>query len=142
MEKREIKSIDGAMANGMGQIKFPCSESKMPNGGTRAYITKWVFGVKRRASKTARHCYFGTLYKGKNYKIHRLVCEAFHGPPPFPRAVVIHIDEDGLNNRPENLKWGTQKENLNMPGFLKYCRSRTGGNSPSTKGIKRKRGEI
>jgi len=45
-------------------------------------------------------------------KVHQLVCEAFHGPKPFEKAVVIHIDEDAHNNRPENLMWGTQKENL------------------------------
>lgn len=50
-------------------------------------------------------------------KAHQLVCEAFHGPKPSPEAVVIHLDENALNNRPENLKWGTQKENLNMPKF-------------------------
>jgi len=68
-----------------------------------------------------------------NMKVHRLVCEAFHGPAPFRNAVVIHLDEVGVNNRPENLKWGTQKENLNMPGFKAYCRSRTGENSPRAK---------
>jgi hypothetical protein len=66
-------------------------------------------------------------------KVHRLVCEAFHGPPPFEKAVVIHIDENALNNRPENLRWGTQKENMNMPGFVAYCKSRTGDNSPTKK---------
>lgn len=75
---------------------------------------------------------FGTM------KVHRLVCEAFHGPAPFERAVVLHLDENALNNRPENLQWGTQKENLNMPKFVEYCKSRTGENSPVTKGIKRK----
>ena len=66
-------------------------------------------------------------------KVHQLVCDAFHGPKPFDGAVVIHINEDGLDNRAENLKWGTQKENLNMPKFLEYCRSRTGSNSPTAK---------
>lgn len=56
-------------------------------------------------------------------KVHQLVCEAFHGPKPFSRAVVIHKDENSLNNKPSNLTWGTQKENLNCPGFLAYCRS-------------------
>lgn len=62
--------------------------------------------------------------------MHQLVCEAFHGPKPFPRAVVIHADENALNNAPENLRWGTQKENLNAPGFKEYCRQRRGEFSP------------
>jgi len=57
-------------------------------------------------------------------KVHQLVREAFHGPKPFPNAVVIHVDESALNNQPENLKWGTQKENLNAPGFIAFCRER------------------
>lgn len=68
-----------------------------------------------------------------NIKIHRAVCEAFHGVAPFPRAVVIHLDDDATNNKPDNLRWGTQKENLNMPGFIAYCKSRTGENSPIIK---------
>ncbi len=74
-----------------------------------------------------------------NMKIHRLVCEAFHGPAPFDRAVVIHLDENALNNKPENLRWGTQKENLNMPGFIAYCKSRTGEKSPVLKSKNKKR---
>lgn len=59
-------------------------------------------------------------------KVHQLVCEAFHGAKPFPNAVVIHIDEDAHNNKAENLRWGTQKDNLNAAGFLEYCRNRRG----------------
>lgn len=136
MNVKPIPSIHGALANDLGQVKLPESRSKMPNGGERVYKTKWIFGVRRRASKTARHEYFGVMYRGKNYKIHRLVCEAFHGQPTNDRPVVIHIDEDATNNRPENLKWGTQKENLNMPSFIEYCRSRTGENSPTKKRLK------
>ena len=135
---KPIPSIPGALANSIGQIKWPEVQAEMPNGGYRAYKTKWISGTKRRASKTAKHYYFGIAYQGKNYKIHRLVCEAFHGPPPFARAVVIHLDENALNNSPDNLRWGTQKENLNMPKFVEYCRSRTGENAPTVKGLKKK----
>ena len=45
----------------------------------------------------------------------------------------LHIDENSANNRPENLKWGTQKENMNAPGYLAYCRSRVGDLSPVAK---------
>lgn len=71
-------------------------------------------------------------------KIHRLVCEAFNGPPPFKGAMAMHIDEDSRNNHPSNLKWGTCKENLNAPGFLAYCRSRTGIHNSRVKARLRK----
>lgn len=136
---KDVPSKPGIIANNLGQIKLPDREAMMPNGGVRKYITKPTFGSVRKAAKNARHSYYGMYakYYG-NLKVHRLVCEAFHGPPPFERAVVIHIDENALNNRPENLKWGTQKENLNMPGFIAYCKSRTGENSPFIKGRKKK----
>jgi hypothetical protein len=43
--------------------------------------------------------------------IHRLVAFAFHGKPA-PKQVVNHKDGDPLNNRPENLEWCSQKENV------------------------------
>lgn len=136
MIKKAIPSLKGAYANELGQIKLPEAKADMPKGGQRVYKTKWIYGVKRRASKTAMHEYLAVLYRGKNYKIHRLVCEAFHGPHPEGKPIVLHLNEDATDNRPENLRWGTQKENLNMPKFLEYCRSRTGENSPRAKGIK------
>lgn len=131
MITKPIPSIPGALANDEGLFKLPELLGKMPRGGgERIYKTSWSRGTVTKSSKTARHKYYGLVYKGRNYKVHRLICEAFHGPPPTPRSVVIHLDEDATNNRPENLRWGTQKENLNMPKFIEYCRSRTGENSP------------
>ena len=130
----KMPAIPNALARSDGMIKFPDTRAKMPHGGWREYKTKWIKGVETKASKTARHKHYGVLYRGKNYKIHRLICEAFHGSPPKGKNVVLHMDENVLNNRPENLKWGTQKENLNAPGFIDYCKRRTGENSPSTKG--------
>jgi hypothetical protein len=138
MEVKPIPSIPGAFANDLGQVKLPETVCEMPNGGNRVYRTKWIFGARKRASKNARREYFGVMYRGKNYKIHRLICEAFHGPASVDFPLVIHLDEDGTNNMPENLKWGTQKENLNMPGFIEYCQSRTGENSPVVKGRRKK----
>lgn len=71
---------------------------------------------------------------GKTHKVARLVCEAFHGPAPLDKPVCMHLDEQSHNNRPSNLAWGTQKQNLNAPGFLDHCRQRTGENNPFIKG--------
>jgi hypothetical protein len=46
-----------------------------------------------------------------NRLVHALVCERFHGPCPFPGAQVRHLDGNPLNNRAENLCWGTAAEN-------------------------------
>lgn len=89
----------------------------MPYGGTRVYG-----GQPWRGSWDKREERFVIQFKGRTYKVARLVCEAFKGPPPFPRAGTLHLDEDSRNNRPGNLKWGTQRENLNAPGFIEYCR--------------------
>jgi len=127
------------MASSLGRIKLPAKIGQMPYGGTRIYDPKPTFGNKTRASKTARHEYMNVCsYRFGNIKVHRVVCEAFHGPAPFPRAVVIHLDEDATNNRAENLRWGTQKENLNAPGFIAYCKARTGENNPFIKGRAKK----
>lgn len=43
--------------------------------------------------------------------VHRLVCMAFHGLPPFKTAQVRHLDGVPVNCKPSNLAWGTQVEN-------------------------------
>ena len=49
--------------------------------------------------------------KRKHYRVARLVCEAWHGPPPFSKAQAAHLDGNKLNNVPSNLAWTTNKEN-------------------------------
>ena len=43
--------------------------------------------------------------------VHRLGALTFLGPPPPGATVCRHFDGDPTNNRPENLRWGTPKEN-------------------------------
>lgn len=44
--------------------------------------------------------------------VHKLVCSAFHGDPPFEGAQVLHGPDPHKGNcRPDNLRWGTSQEN-------------------------------
>jgi hypothetical protein len=49
--------------------------------------------------------------KALKRRVHRLVCEAFHGPAP-EGCEVCHLDGTRTNNRAENLRWGTRSENV------------------------------
>lgn len=47
----------------------------------------------------------------KNESIHRLVAQTFI-PNPDNLPIVMHKDNDPLNNHVSNLKWGTQSDNI------------------------------
>ena len=49
--------------------------------------------------------------RSPSYRVHRLMCVAFNGPPPFEGAICRHLNDDRLDNRPENLAWGTVADN-------------------------------
>lgn len=48
--------------------------------------------------------------KKKRYLVHRLILETFIGPCPVGMQC-RHLDGDSSNNKLENLKWGSPKEN-------------------------------
>jgi HNH endonuclease len=133
---RIVPSVPDISASSFGRILVAPSYRAMPNGGMRKYSPKPSFGYEEKSAtgrpeiSKRRIIRVGRLKK--TFKIAQLVCEAFHGPRPFPKAVTIHLDEDPSNNVPGNLKWGTQKENLNMPKYKEWQTTiRVGANAPT-----------
>ena len=123
-----VPSVPGLLASTRGRILVVPTVGTMPHGGPRHYGSR----ARRGSWDGARYIF---QWKGKTYKVARLVCEAFHGPAPDGKTVCMHLDENSRNNAPTNLQWGTQKENLNAPGFIDYCKGRTGDNNPYIKGL-------
>ncbi len=61
---------------------------------------------------------------GKKRYMHRLVLETFTSVEEGFGKVVDHIDRDKLNNKLENLRWATYKDNAinrNSPTPFKHC---------------------
>ena len=126
-EWRVSPTLAAYEVSSLGRIRKIPHLRPMPRGGVRTYGGKPWCGVDSGEGRMILQ------YKGKTYKVHQLVCEAFNGPRP-KGMVCMHLDEDYKNNKPENLSWGTQKENLNAVGFIEYCKSRLGDESPYRKG--------
>jgi hypothetical protein len=125
-------SVDGLLVSSFGRVLLPPRNAPLPNGGYRLYQTKPRFGQVYTLPSGSLY-YMVMVYDAEkrqvSRKVHQLVCEAFHGARPFPEAQVLHMDENGLNNQPDNLKWGTMKENHNMPVVRALYQARTGVNS-------------
>lgn len=64
-----------------------------------------------------------------NVKVHRVLCEAFYGPPPEGKNQVNHIDCNRQNNHFMNLEWVSPSENVKW-GVTK-------GNVDPMKGLRR-----
>lgn len=80
-------SSDGRIKRDGRELKGDCDKQ-----GYRSVLLSYA-GLKRR------------------FRLHRLICEAFHGPPP-PNADCAHADGCPANNRADNLRWATRSENM------------------------------
>lgn len=115
---RPIPSLPEYLASSLGRVMCLPKLAETPHGGSRHYGGEPTKGVLSEGR-------YQITSRGKTYRIHRLICEAFAGEAPFQNAVVMHLNEDSTDNRSENLAWGTQKENLAAPGFRAYLRRRS-----------------
>ena len=62
--------------------------------------------------------YFTVMIGGKRYLVHRLVAQAFI-PNPDDKPCIDHINAIRTDNRVDNLRWVTVKENNNNPIAIK-----------------------
>lgn len=131
-EWRDIPSMPGFQASSLGRIRGEYNVP-MPNGGSRKRTFGPSYGV--RVTTTGQIPFrMQIVSRRKTKRVHRLICEAFHGSPGEGEEV-MHLNECPIDNRPDNLRWGTRKENLNHPKIKSYhrrvCKEKMMGLSPT-----------
>lgn len=86
------------------------SRTKYKGFGKREYVDWYSLqGHKHpKGYSTVSLCHNN---KKSTKNVHRLVCMAFHGMPKSASMQTRHLDGNPKNNKPENLRWGTQAEN-------------------------------
>lgn len=94
----EIPGFSGYAANRLGEILTKRTRYKTKGTMSGRYLRVAVY-----RDGEPKHMLYYT---------HILVCLAFYGPPPIQSAVVLHKDNDRKNVSPNNLRWGTQSENI------------------------------
>jgi len=96
---RPIPSLPGYFADDVGQIHWG-HDGPAIIGNPEKATGYWRVSLRRGFPRL------------KRFRVNRLVCEAFHGPAPSPLHHAAHEDNDLNNNRPDNLRWATPKENV------------------------------
>lgn len=110
IEYRDIPSRPGKRVGSDGSTWFLCSGL----GGMhpRSLAGCWLPWVQRiTASRGGHKLYLMVGSRGDTIRVHRLVLEAFVGECPAGYEC-RHLDDDGLNNRVDNLAWGLHVENV------------------------------
>lgn len=100
-----------------GYEDYEVSDQGRVRSLTRSVRSRWGT-PKALKGRVLRQCDQGkylvvTLYRDrvpKMFTVHRLVLLAFVGPCPEGQEG-LHFDDDGKNNRLENLRWGSHIEN-------------------------------
>lgn len=96
---KEIPGFKGYYACSDGTIWSTWSLNKSP--------WKQLKGRKHKSG----HIYIRTKFAKHQVAIHHLILFAFDGPKPENQEC-RHLNGNHADNRPDNLKWGTRKENI------------------------------
>lgn len=104
---RPIKDFDGYEVSDHGNVRCWNNQNGCGSKVATPRLLKLTKFVGRDYYKVAISNKDGR----RDRRVHQLVLEAFVGPRPSPNHVVMHLDDNGLNNHVSNLKWGTNQEN-------------------------------
>lgn len=105
VELKEVQGYDGKYWAGSDGHIYCYSDARVNAKKPRPFRMLETIGSEG-------YPFVAFIFEGRRVTkpVHRLVCEAFHGPPPLG-AVVRHLDGGRATNCPANLAWGSYADN-------------------------------
>lgn len=114
-EWRQVAEFPNYEASSLGRVRRLASSVVYFNSKTGRNVQRSFHACILRNIKDTGGYYRVLLCNGrraqKRIKVSVLVCETFHGPKPSPLHECAHNDGDRTNDKAENLRWATRKEN-------------------------------
>lgn len=100
---------------GTGELRWKRRPESMFEGKKKGGCVRWNNRYAGRRAGSIHHGAKGALYRSlrinnKAHLEHRVIWLIFHGC--WPKDKIDHLDGDGLNNRIDNLREATQRENM------------------------------
>jgi hypothetical protein len=112
-EFRIIQGFERYSVSNLGRVR-----REIPGANAKVGVIKNA-QVNKKTGYT--HCKVSGSEGKRSMAIHRLVAEAFI-PNPEGRREIDHINRDKTDNRAENLRWSTRRENMaNIAGRKALC---------------------
>lgn len=113
-ECRPIPGHPGYLAGSDGLIY----STHGPGAGSVRLDRKYPPRIKKGRIQNSGYFYVNLVVlkcgkrTGRRLSVHRLVALAWHGEPPKSDSCVRHLNGRKLDNRPENLRYGSARQNF------------------------------
>lgn len=110
---KDIPGFPGYQASSTGRIRSIPRDVKVGRGAGYTMNFKSTRILSQEKTFVGKKIYYRVpLNNKKRMLVHRCVALAFHGLPPDGGSIARHLNDISTDNRPENIQWGTQKENM------------------------------
>lgn len=134
---KDIEGYEGLyQISNLGRVRS--LDRYMKNGTSNQYIRKGKILIQQKGTGNYIQVCLSKNCKGKCYKLHRLVAEAFI-PNIENKPDINHIDGNKSNNCANNLEWCTKSENMKHAArtglFVPYNKGKRGKECHSSKKV-------